>query len=65
MNDFSKSSDLLPLRTLWTVTATENDVSRQFTVGTIDFTPERIKEILTEIYPHYKIISVERQNENR
>ncbi len=65
MNDSSKSSDALPTRILWSVTATENDVARQFTVGAIDFTPERIKEILTEIYPHYKIISVERPNENR
>jgi len=41
----------------------ENDTRHQFTVGTIDFSSDRIKEILTEIYPHYNIISVVPQNE--
>ena len=41
----------------------ENDTRRQLTVGTIDFSSDRIKEILTEIYPHYNIISVVPQNE--
>lgn len=63
MNAFSKKCAAVTPRDLWTVTAMENDTRHQFTVGTIDFSSDRIKEILTEIYPHYSIISVVPQNE--
>lgn len=63
MNAFLKKSEALAPRDLWVVTVLDNEVPTTFVVGTIDFSAPRIKEILTEIYPHYTIISVVPQNE--
>jgi hypothetical protein len=43
----------------------EDNTEKKFLIGATDYTEERIREILKEVNPHYKILTMKQKNENR
>lgn len=43
----------------------EDNTEKKFLIGADDCGEERIREILKEVSPHYKILTMEQKNENR
>ena len=43
----------------------EDNTEKKFLIGADGYGEERIREILREVDPHYKILTMEQKNENR